>query len=70
MEDKVGKLSERAPDEARKIGKRVAFGIISALAVIMVRKVVEKLWERVTHELPPPKAKKLALEERRQRAAS
>ena len=66
----MGKLSERVPDEARNVGKRLAFAIISALAVIVVRKVVEKLWERVTHELPPPKAKKLALEERRQRAAS
>jgi hypothetical protein len=64
MEDKLGKLTERAPEEARKLGKRIAFGIISALAVIMVRKVVEKLWERVTHELPPPKAKKREMRER------
>jgi uncharacterized FlaG/YvyC family protein len=70
MEDKLGKLTERAPEEARKIGKRVAFGVISALAVLVVRKVVEKLWERVVHELPPPKAKKLAMEARRNQAAS
>jgi hypothetical protein len=30
----------------------------------MVRKVVEKVWERVTHELPPPKAKKQEMRER------
>ena len=28
MEDKVAKLSERAPEEARKLLKRVVFGII------------------------------------------
>jgi hypothetical protein len=55
MEDKVGKLTERAPEEARKLAKRVAFGVISAVAVIIVRKVVDKLWERITGELPPTK---------------
>ncbi len=30
MEDKVAKLSERAPEEARKLLKRVVFGIIAA----------------------------------------
>ena len=35
MEDKVAKLSERAPEEARKL--------------------VDKLWERATGELPPTK---------------
>jgi hypothetical protein len=55
MEDKVGKLTERAPEEARKLAKRVAFGVISALAVILVRKAVDKLWERITGELPPTK---------------
>jgi hypothetical protein len=68
MEDKLGKLTERAPEEARKLAKRVAFGIISALAVIMVRKLVEMLWERLTHELPPPKAKKQEMRERQRSA--
>jgi hypothetical protein len=57
MEDKVGKLTERAPEEARKLAKRIAFGVISALAVIIVRKAVDMLWERVTGELPPTKKK-------------
>ncbi|HZD73110.1 MAG TPA: hypothetical protein VE776_04360 [Actinomycetota bacterium] len=69
MEDKVGKLTERAPEEARKIGKRVAFGVISALAVLLVRKALEKLWERVVHEPAPSKARQLAQQQRR-RAAS
>lgn len=54
----MGKLTERAPEEARKLAKRVAFGVISALAVIVVRKVVDMLWERVTGELPPTKKAK------------
>ncbi len=58
MEDKVGKLTERAPEEARKLAKRVAFGVISAVAVIIVRKLVDKLWERITGELPPTKKMK------------
>jgi Protein of unknown function (DUF4235) len=58
MEEKVGRLTERAPEEARKLAKRVAFGVISAVAVILVRKVVDKLWERVTGELPPTKKAK------------
>ena len=55
MEDKVAKLSERAPEEARKLLKRVVFGIIDSLAVIAARKLVDKLWERATGELPPTK---------------
>lgn len=55
MEDKVAKLSERAPEEARKLLKRVVFGIIASLAVVMARKLVDKLWERATGELPPTK---------------
>jgi hypothetical protein len=55
MEDKVAKLSERAPEEARKLMKRVVFGIIAGLAVIAARKLVDKLWERATGELPPTK---------------
>ena len=57
MEEKVGKLTERAPEEARKIAKRIAFGIISAVAVLVVRKLVDQLWERVMGELPPTKKK-------------
>ena len=55
MEDKVAKLSERAPEEARKLLKRVVFGIIASLAVLMARKLVDKLWERATGEPPPTK---------------
>jgi hypothetical protein len=55
MEDKVAKLSERAPEEARKLAKRLAFAIISALVVVLARKLVDKLWERATGELPPTK---------------
>jgi hypothetical protein len=58
MEDKVAKLSERAPEEARKLVKRVAFGVITAIAVLMVRKLVDKLWERATGELPPSKVER------------
>ena len=46
MEDKVAKLSERAPEEARKLIKRVAFAVITAVAVLAARKLVDKLWER------------------------
>ena len=55
MEDKVAKLSERAPEEARKLMKRVVFGVIASIAVLMARKLVDKLWERATGELPPTK---------------
>ena len=55
MEDKVAKLSERAPEEARRLVKRVAFAVISAIVVLAARKLVDKLWERATGELPPTK---------------
>jgi hypothetical protein len=55
MEDKVAKLSERAPEEARKLAKRVAFAVLSAVVVLVARKLVDKLWERATGELPPTK---------------
>ena len=55
MEDKVAKLSERAPEEARKLLKRVLFGVITAVVVVLARKLVDKLWERATGELPPTK---------------
>ena len=55
MEDKVAKLSERAPEEARKLMKRIAFGVVSAIVVLLARKLVDKLWERATGELPPTK---------------
>ena len=58
MEDKVAKLSERAPEEARKLLKRVVFGIIASLAVLLARKLVDKLWERATGELPPSKVER------------
>lgn len=55
MEDKVAKLSEHAPEEARRLLKRVVFGVIASIAVLMARKLVDKLWERATGELPPTK---------------
>ena len=55
MEDKVAKLSERAPEEARRLLKRVAFAVISAIVVLLARKLVDKLWERATGEPPPTK---------------
>jgi hypothetical protein len=55
MEAKVAKLSERAPEEARKLAKRVVFAVITVVAVVATRKLIDKLWERVTGELPPTK---------------
>lgn len=57
MEAKVAKLSERAPEEARKLVKRVAFAVITAVAVLATRKLIDRLWERVTGEVPPTKVK-------------
>ena len=61
----MGKLTERAPEEARNLAKRVAFAVISAVAVIVVRKLVDLLWERITGELPPTKKPKEEVEARR-----
>jgi hypothetical protein len=55
LEDKVAKLSERAPEEARKLLKRVVFAVLVSVAVVAARKLVDKLWERATGELPPTK---------------
>jgi len=55
MEAKVAKLSERAPEEARKLAKRVVFAVITVVAVVATRKLIDRLWERVTGELPPTK---------------
>jgi hypothetical protein len=57
MEAKVAKLSERAPEEARKLAMRVAFAVLTAVAVLATRKLIDRLWERVTGELPPTKVK-------------
>ena len=53
MEEKVAKLSERAPDEARRIAKQVAFAVASAVAVMLARRLVGLLWERLVGEPPP-----------------
>jgi hypothetical protein len=58
MEAKVAKLSERAPEEARKLAKRVAFAVITAIAVLATRKLIDRLWERFTGELPPTKVER------------
>jgi hypothetical protein len=57
MEAKVAKLSERAPQEARRLAMRVAFAVITAVAVLATRKLIDRLWERVTGEVPPTKVK-------------
>jgi hypothetical protein len=57
MEEKVAKLSERAPEEARKLMKRVAFAVLTAVAVLATRKLIDVLWERATGELPPTNVK-------------
>ncbi|HZA83515.1 MAG TPA: hypothetical protein VFC13_18950 [Actinomycetes bacterium] len=54
----MAKLSERAPEEARRLMKRVAFGVLSAIVVLLARKLVDKLWERATGELPPTKVER------------
>jgi hypothetical protein len=58
MEEKVAKLSERAPEEARRLMKRVAFAVVSAVVILLARKLVDKLWERATGELPPTKVER------------
>ncbi|HYT26752.1 MAG TPA: hypothetical protein VEP73_09755 [Actinomycetota bacterium] len=58
MEEKVAKLSERAPEEARKLAKRIAFAVLTAIAVFAARKLVDMLWERATGELPPTKVER------------
>jgi hypothetical protein len=56
MEAKVAKLSERAPQEARRLAMRVAYSVITSVAVVVTRKLIDRLWERFTGELPPNKA--------------
>src|SRR4029453_7966732 len=55
MEEKLSKLSERAPQEGRKLAKRVIFVGITGVAVVLVRKLVDRAWTRVTGEPPPTK---------------
>jgi asparagine synthetase B (glutamine-hydrolysing) len=58
MEARLSKLSERAPEEARKLLKRVLFAVVSAAAVLAARKLVDRLWERFTGERPPTKVER------------
>ena len=53
MEAKVAKLSERATEEGRKLAKRLVFAVITTVAVVVARKLIARLWERVTGEPPP-----------------
>jgi hypothetical protein len=55
MEEKVSKLTERAPREVRNLGKKVAFAALSAVAVLVTRKLVDRLWTKVTGQAPPTK---------------
>ncbi len=56
MEEKVAKLADRAPEEARKLVKRAIFAVLTGVALLLARKGVELLWERVTGETAPSKA--------------
>ena len=58
MGDKVAKLTERAPREVRNLGKKIAFAAVSAVAVLATRKLVDRLWTRVTGSVPPTKTVK------------
>ena len=58
MEDKVAQLSQRAPMEVRSLGKKLIFAGVSAVAVLMARKLVDRIWTRATGELPPTKVAK------------
>lgn len=62
LEQKVAQLTDRAPQEVdkmvRDITKRLLFAVISAAAVLLVRKLVDTAWERATGELPPTKKKR------------
>ena len=73
MEEKVNQLTERAPQEVRlmirELVKRVLFAVITAAAVMLVRKVIETAWEKATGELPPDGKKKRKLEKQRDAAA-
>jgi hypothetical protein len=48
MEEKVSKLTERAPREARNLGRKIAFAALSAVAVLATRKLVGRLWTKAT----------------------
>ena len=63
MEEKVARLSERAPDEVRRIAKQVAFAVASAIAVMLARKLVGILWERLVGEPPPTRRRRRARED-------
>ena len=53
MEERLSELSDRAPQEARRLLKRVLFAVLTAAAVFAARKLINKLWERFTGEPPP-----------------
>jgi hypothetical protein len=48
----------REVEETRKLAKRVVFAVLTAVVVLMARKLVDKLWERATGELPPTKVER------------
>ena len=55
VEEKVAELAERAPAEARLLAKRIVFAVVSAIVLLVGRKLIDKVWERATGELPPTK---------------
>jgi hypothetical protein len=79
LEEKVNHLTERAPEEVRlmlrELAKRVLFAVITAAAVMLVRKLIEAAWEKATGELPPDgkkerKAKKREAKAEKEKAAA
>lgn len=68
MEQKVNQLTDRAPEEVRlmlrELAKRVVFAVITAAAVMLVRKLIETAWEKATGELPPDGKKQRKLKKR------
>jgi hypothetical protein len=55
MGDKVSELATRAPRELRALGKRVVFAALTAVAVMLTRKLLDRAWTKVTGEQPPRK---------------
>jgi hypothetical protein len=55
MSEKVAKLSRRAPDAARDLGRKVIFAGVSAVAVLLTRKLVDRVWAKATGQPPPTK---------------
>jgi hypothetical protein len=53
MGEKVSELASRAPMELRQLGKRVIFAVLTAVAVMLTRKLLDRAWTKITGERPP-----------------